>query len=402
MSSLIPRKYYLEKIHPFMHKSLIKVLVGQRRVGKSYVLQQLIQEIQSTEPHAHIIYINKEDLQFSFIKTYEDLYQYIQEHKKSQQNNYIFIDEIQEIAQFELALRSLLLDASMDIYCTGSNVHLLSRDIAGYLSGRAIQINIYSLSYPEFLLFMKLEDTASSFDLYLKYGGLPYLHELPPDDGVIFEYLKNIYSTIAMRDVVNRFAIRNPLFLEQLTLFLASNIGSLFSAKKISDYLKSQQLTSSPTQVQTYVDYLVNAVLIHRSQRYDIEGRRFFDSGEKYYFEDLGIRHALIGYRPQDMGKVLENTVFHHLQIAGYQVSTGGLKTQEIDFVANRQNERIYVQVALSLQEEKTLEREFGNLLKIPDNYPKYVVTKEAFHGNTYQGIECIGVRDFIKDVLGL
>lgn len=394
---LIYRKRYLERVRPFIGKSLIKVFTGQRRVGKSYLLFQIMQEIQASNEQANLIYVNKEDLAFSTLKTAKDLEEFVLSQKKKGQKNYIFIDEIQEISDFEIALRSLLLDDELDLYCTGSNAHLLSRDIAGTLSGRSIEINVHSLSYFEFLEFMKLEDSNKALSQFLKYGGLPYLKDLPLQDNIVFEYLKNIYSTIAVRDIVNRYALRNVPFLEQLTLFLADNIGNLFSAKKISDFLKSQKISTSSTQVQNYVDYLTSAFLIHKVPRYDIEGKRIFEIGEKYYFEDIGLRNALIGYRVQDRSKLLENTIFNHLQIAGYNVKIGGLNNQEIDFVAEKDGERIYVQATLTINEEKTLEREFGNLLKIQDNYPKYVVTMDEFDGNSYDGVQCLSLREFLR-----
>ncbi|TNH06797.1 ATP-binding protein [Testudinibacter sp. TR-2022] len=393
---LVYRKRYLDKVRPFIGKKLIKVFTGQRRVGKSYLLFQIMQELKTLDESVQIIYINKEDLVFSHIKTAEELNAYVQSEKKRGQNNAVFIDEIQEIDGFEQALRSLLLDDELDLYCTGSNAHLLSRDIAGALSGRAVEIHVHALSYFEFLQFMQLEDGDKALSLFLKYGGLPYLKDLPLQDNIVFEYLRNIYSTIAIRDIANRYALRNTQFLEQLTQFLASNIGSLFSAKKISNFLKSQRISTSVAQVQNYAQYLANAFVIHKVPRYDIEGKRIFEIGEKYYFEDLGIRNALIGYRAQDRGKLLENAIFNHLQIAGYDVKIGGLNSQEIDFVAEKNGERIYVQAALSINEEKTLEREFGNLLKIQDNYPKFVVTMDDFEGNSYDGVVCLSLRAFL------
>lgn len=401
MQNLIFRKQYLDKITPFMGKKLIKVITGQRRVGKSYLLFQLIEKIKQSDSTAHIIYINKEDLQFSHIKTAQDLADFVLVNKKTGVKNHIFIDEIQEITDFEQALRSLLLDDDLDLYCTGSNAQLLSTDIAGTLSGRAIEIQVYALSYFEFLEFMQLDNHSKSLNLYFKYGGLPFLKELPLQDDVIFEYLKNIYSTIVVRDIVNRYNIRNGLFLEQLTQFLADNIGNLFSAKKISDFLKSQKINISNIQVQNYAEYLNNAFLIHKVNRYDIEGKRIFEIGEKYYFEDLGIRNALIGYRISDRAKILENMVFHHLKIAGFDIKIGGLNSQEIDFVADKNGERIYVQVALMIDSDKTAEREFGNLLKIADNYPKYVVTLDEFDGNSINGIKCLNFIEFITEILG-
>lgn len=393
---LIYRQRYLERVRPFIGKSLIKVFTGQRRVGKSYLLLQIMQEIQASDPTAHILYINKEDLAFSHLKTAQDLADFVLAQKKQGHKNYIFIDEIQEILDFETALRSLLLDDELDLYCTGSNAHLLSQDIAGSLSGRAVEINVHSLSYFEFLAFMQLEDSDKAISLFFKYGGLPFLKDLPLQDHIVFEYLRNIYSTIAVRDIVNRYALRNTVFLEQLAQFLADNIGNLFSAKKISDFLKSQKITVNSTQVQKYAEYLANAFLIYKVPRYDIEGKRIFEIGEKYYFEDLGLRNTLIGYRVQDRGKLLENTIFNHLKIAGYEVKIGGLNSQEIDFVADKEGERIYVQASLTINEQQTLEREFGNLLKIQDNYPKYVVTMDEFEGNSFEGVQCLSLRAFL------
>lgn len=357
---------------------------------------QLIQQISHDDPDAKIIYINKEDLAFAQIRNAEDLNSYVLQNKSSQHKTYVFIDEIQDIQNFEVALRSLLLHEDLDLYCTGSNANLLSGDIAGHLSGRSIEINVYSLSYKEFLLFHKLEDNNKSLENYLKYGGLPYLKHLPFDDDVVFEYLKNIYSTIVFRDVINRYAIRNTVFLEQLVFFLASNIGSIFSGKKISDFLKSQKINMAPNQVQLYIRHLTNAFLIHQVNRYDIEGKRLFEIGEKYYFENLGIRNALWGYRPEDRGKILENVVYNHLLLDGYNVEVGILGNNEIDFIAQRGGEKTYIQVALSLYEEKTIEREFGNLQKIKDNYPKIVVTMDAFSGNSIEGIVAVDLRSFL------
>lgn len=394
----IPRPLYIDRVLPFIGKNLIKVFTGQRRVGKSHLLFQLMTMITETDPEGNIIYINKEDLAFRDLKSAEDLNNYVLEHQSKTQKNYVFIDEIQEIEHFEDALRSLLLDPSIDLYCTGSNAELLSGDIAGRLSGRFIEIQVYSLTYTEFLTFHEKDDTVESLQKYLKYGGLPYLKHLPLEDSIVFEYLKNIYSTIVFRDVINRYAVRNTPFLEQLVFFLASNIGSIFSAKKISDFLKSQQVNIAPNQVQTYVGHLANAFLIHQVKRYDVEGKRLFETGEKYYFENPGIRNALWGYRPEDMGKIMENVVYNHLVAHHYTVHVGVLGANEIDFIAEKDGEKVYIQVALSLLEEKTIQREFGNLQKIKDNYPKMVVTMDAFSGNTVEGIAAIDLKSFLTN----
>ena len=393
---IVKREDYVKRVIPFIDKNLIKVFTGQRRVGKSYLLFQMMDYLLEQDPQVAIVYINKEDISFSTIKTAQDLHDFVMQKKSINSKTYVFIDEIQDIENFETALRSLLLHQDLDLYCTGSNTKLLSGDIAGYLSGRAIEIVVYSLSYPEFLVFHALESSSQTLELYLKYGGLPYLKNLKLEDAFVFEYLKNIYAAIAYRDIINRFSIRNVSFLEQLVLFLASNIGSLFSSKKISDFLKSQNIRMAPNQVQTYSEYLVNAFLIHRVSRYDLIGKRIFETGEKYYFENLGIRNALWGYRLEDRGKIMENVVYNHLLFRGYQVQVGNLGALEIDFVAQRAGETLYAQVALSINETKTMEREFGNLKKINDNFPKMVITLDRFQGNTDEGIISIDLRSFL------
>lgn len=401
MVTLIPsnlnfRSHYVERVRPFMGKNIIKVFTGQRRVGKSYLLFQLIHLLQKEEKETSIIYINKEDLAFSFIKTAQDLHEYVLKNKATHQKTAVFIDEIQDIPHFEDALRSLLLHNDIDLYCTGSNANLLSGDIAGYLSGRYIEIVVYSLSYIEFIDFHQLSDSTNTLEKYMKYGGLPYLKHLPLEDNIVFEYLKNIYSTIVYRDIINRYSVRNVPFLEQLVLFLAGHTGSIFSAKKISDFLKSQQINIAPNQVQTYIQHLVNAFLVHQVSRYDLVGKRIFEIGEKYYFENLGIRHGLWGYRIEDRGKIMENVVCNHLLFKGYTVKVGVLGAAEIDFICEKENEKLYIQVALSINESKTLEREFGNLKKINDNFPKTVITMDVFNGNTNEGIISTDLRSFL------
>jgi predicted AAA+ superfamily ATPase len=392
---LITRDTYISRIKPFMNKNILKVLTGQRRVGKSYLLFQLMQVIEQEDKNANLIYINKEDLIFDFIRNAQDLNTYILSISEKKRKNYIFIDEIQDIEEFEKALRSLLLDENNDIYVTGSNAKMLSGELATHLSGRYIEFNIMSLSYPEFILFHQVEDNDVNLTNYFMYGGLPYLINLPLNNQV-FEYLKSIYSTIVYRDVVSRYNIRNTFILEKLIIFFADNIGNLFSAKRISDFLKSQHTNISPNQIQLFSEYLVNAFLLHPVKRYEIKGRKIFEVGEKYYFENLGIRNIVIGFSPDDLGKILENVVYNHLLYKGWQVMVGVFNSNEIDFVCQKNGETIYIQVALRLDEQKTIDREFGNLLKIKDNYPKFVITNDKFYGNTFNGIKHIYIRDFL------
>jgi uncharacterized protein len=397
-SDIKNRPHYIEKVLPFVDKQILKVFTGQRRVGKSYLLYQLMAIIEEKNPKAKLIYINKEDLYFSNIKNATDLYEYVLANKSKTEPNYLFIDEIQDILEFHIALRSLLLLNDLDIYCTGSNANMLSSDIAGFLSGRYIEIIVYSLAYEEFLSFHNLENSFSTLEKYIKYGGLPYLKHLPLQDSVVFEYLKNVFNTIVYRDIINRYSIRNSQFLEQLVLFLANHTGSMFSAKKISDFLKSQQIKIAPNQIQIYIQYLTSAFLIQQVKRYDLVGKRIFEIGDKYYFENLGIRNALWGFRIEDRGKIIENVVYNHLLYQGYSVKIGIIGDLEIDFVAQKQGETKYIQVALSLKEENTIEREFGNLKKIKDNYPKLVITLDEYHGNSHEGIIAMDLRTFLSE----
>ena len=392
----IKRKYYLEKINPFIDKGIIKVIVGQRRVGKSYLLFQLMDVIKKNHKNANIIYINKELNEFKDIKDYQNLIDFIKRNTKAKVKNYIFIDEIQDIKQFEKALRNFNTINKYDIYCTGSNANLLSSELATYLSGRYIEIEVFGLSYTEFLLFHKLKDNQKSFLKYIKYGGLPYLHNLELNDSVVYDYLKNVYNTILFKDVVNRHKIRNTSFLERLVEYLADNTGSLVSSKKISDFLKSQKINISPNIVLDYLSFLVQAFFVFKVQRSDVQGKKIFEINDKYYFEDLGLRHSIIGYRQIDINKILENLVFLHLQIAGYKVTVGKLNNKEIDFVYEKQNERLYIQVAYLITEENR-EREFGNLLAISDNCPKIVISMdEIIDKGEYKGIKQINIKDFL------
>jgi len=394
---LIIRKKYHDKLLPFQGKSIIKVLTGQRRVGKSYILKQTIQQIKQDDKSANILYINKENLDFDSIKTASDLNDYVQKNTIQGVKNYIFIDEIQEIEQFEKAMRSLLLNPVYDLYCTGSNANMLSGELSTYLSGRYIEISVYSLSYIEFLSFHKLENTNDSLNKYLKYGGLPFLKHLELEDEIVYDYLKGVYNTVIYRDVIMRNEVRNTAFLENLVVFLADNIGQLFSAKRISDYLKSQHTNIATSQIIGYLNHISNAYLIHKIKRMDIVGKKIFEIGEKYYFEDLGLRNAIFEYKQSDIAKIIENVVCNHLLYNDYELKIGQIGQNEIDFVGNRKGEIIYVQVCYLLNEQSTIDREFGNLEKIKDNYPKMVVSMDEFAGNTRNGIQHIYLRDFLS-----
>ena len=383
-----------------MRTPIVKVMIGHRRVGKSFILFQLIGLIISEEKDANIIYVNKEDIEFEDIVNYKELYGYISQRLVSDRKNYIFIDEIQDITDFRIAVRSLLLDDNNDIYITGSNSEMFSSDLANELGGRYVEFRIYSLSFLEFLDFHKLPNDDESLEKYTHFGGLPYLMHLPLNEAVVMEYIRSIYSTIILRDVIERKNIRNVAFLEQQVRFLANNTGSLFSSKSISDFLKSQKVNMSSNLVSEYADSLAEAFVVHRISRYNITGKKIFERGEKFFFENMGIRNAIAGYKTKDRAKRLENLVCNHLLYCGYDVKVGTLIPEEIDFVCTRGGETLYVQVTIELSNPETITREFGNLLKIKDNYPKIVVSGERSFENSYEGVEHIYIRDFLSSTI--
>lgn len=394
----IKRPLYIDKIKPFIGKQIIKVLTGQRRVGKSYILLQLIDEIKLLHPDANIIYINIEINEFAPLKTHAGLYQYVIEKIDPNVQNFLFIDEIQEVTSFELCLRSLLAESKCDIFCTGSNAQMLSGELATSLSGRYIQFPVYSLSFAEFLVFHNLPNVNESLITYLKLGGMPFLIHTGLDSAVATEYLRSVNSTILLKDVVARENIRNVSFLENLTAFLADNTGSLLSATNISKYLKSQKQVVPIQTILNYLRSLTNAYYVHKVQRAEVKGMKIFEIGEKYYFEDLGLRNAIrhFDYR-SDINKLLENVVYLHLRRNDYTVYVGQLSNKEIDFMAEKNGNRMYVQVAYMLVDQSTINREFGNLESITDQYPKYVVTMdEISSGTNYKGIRQIHLRDFL------
>ncbi len=396
MKPYIPRHSYLNRIQAFIGKDLIKVITGQRRVGKSYLLFQIIDTIKKQQPETTIIYINKELDEVSQITDYKKLLDYIKNTSRTGEKTVLIIDEIQDIQEFEKALRSLLAEGGYDIYCSGSNAALLSGELASYLSGRYIEFQIHGLSFIEFLQFHNLPKSEETLIKYIKYGGLPYLVNLELEDSIVYEYLKSIHNSIVLKDVVARYQIRNVFLLENLLLFLADNLGSLVSAKRISDFLKSQQLNILPKIILNYLHFLTNTFYIYKTSRMNISGRKIFEINDKYYFEDLGLRHTMRQFVGRDINKVLENLVFKHLLYCQYNVHVGQLGVNEIDFIAEKNDKTIYVQVAYMLTDPKTHEREFGNLLLIPDNYPKFVVSMDKFAGESYKGIQHLHIVEFL------
>ena len=395
------RQRYLGKILPFVGKPLVKVLLGQRRVGKSYVMGQLIDELKILHPNSQILYVNKEWDEFSQIQNNDDLLGYVLENVKEGVINFLLVDEVQEIRDFEKAVRNLLAKETCDIYLTGSNAAILSGELATFLSGRYVTIEVFGLDFEEFLQFHQLEATFESLQLYVKFGGMPFLHHLVLDGNAPFEYLKNVYSSILLKDVVAREGIRNVFLLENLVSFLADNIGSLLSANNIHRFLKSQKINLSVPVIINYLHALTNAFVVHKVPRSEVGGLKIFEVGEKYYFEDLGLRNAIIGYNPaKDLHKLLENLVYLHLKRMGYAVFVGKLGDKEVDFVAEKEGIKMYVQVTLTLAAESTRQRELGNLQQIGDNYPKYAVTwNDPYSQGDWGGIIQLNILDFLTKI---
>ncbi|MCI5983527.1 MAG: ATP-binding protein [Marinilabiliaceae bacterium] len=400
MIELIRRNQYIEKVLNYLGKGLIVVLTGQRRVGKSCILQSVSKEIKVSESEANIIYINKEYAEFRNILTDVQLNEYIDSHLKDNVPNYLFIDEVQEIDGFENSLRNYQAKQMCDIVITGSNAKMLSGELATYLSGRYIEIHIQSLDYDEFLKFHKKADEQNALIDYLSYGGLPQLAHIGLNNRqMTMDYLGDVYNTVIMKDVIMRESIRNVRFLTDIVSFLSDNIGKNISANSISKFMRSQGQTISPMLISNYIGFLTNAYIIDEVKRYDIHGRKIFETNEKYYFEDIGLRNRLIGINiRRDIEKLMENAVYLHLKKKGYKIYVGQLQNGEIDFVAEQDGQRIYIQVSYMLQTDETMEREFGNLLKIKDNYPKIVVCMDdlATQGS-YEGIDCVHLKEFLK-----
>ena len=395
--NIINRQSYLNKIKPYIGVNLIKVFVGQRRVGKSYLMRMTIDYIKTINKETNFIYIDKEQYNFDFINNYHDLIKYVDENIDKNKLNYLFIDEVQDIEHFEKALRHFQNIGGIDIYCTGSNAQMLSGDLATTLSGRYIKIEVNPLSYTEFLEFHKLESNDNSLQNYIKWGGLPFIRNLQKDDIVIFDYLKNIISTIIYKDILYRYKIRNVDFFDSLIVFIASNTSNLITAKKISDYLKSQNVNISTKVVLNYLEYLQNAFLVNKLKRVDVNSKKSFSINNKYFFTDWGLRNALLGIDNFSVPDVLENIVYSHLNQLGFKINIGVLNDLEIDFIAKKDGVVIYIQVAYLIADNKVREREFGNLLKILDNYSKYVVSLDPVLIADYKGVKHLHLKDFLE-----
>ena len=386
-----------------MFLSRIIILTGQRRIGKSYILRLFRHKV-CKEAGANVIFIDKEKHEFDDIKTYHDLNAYIDERRNKAMKNYILVDEIQDIEEFEKSVRSYYEEPDVEIVVTGSNSKMLSRDLSTLIGGRYKEIYIQALSYEEFMLFHQLSDSDDTLAKYIQFGGLPGLVKMGLDEQDAREYQLDVYHTVLLKDVIMRNQIRNVPFLENLVRFLADNTGKIISTNSIAKYMKSHGDRITSTVIINYTKFLCEAYLIYKVNRYDIHGKKLFESNDKFYFEDNGLRNTLAGgSREGDVEKVIENIIYNHLVRLGYEVTVGQLQAGEIDFVCKKpEGQRVYVQASYIISDEATREREFGILRAIKDNYPKYVISMTPLVGRQdSDGITHIHLRRFLKEGLG-
>ena len=403
---MIKRELYLKKIRNFIDKPVIKVITGMRRSGKSMILKLISQELlEKGILSQNIIYINFESLMFSDLTEFKTLYNYIIEKSKTLTGKvYILLDEIQEVEHWEKAVNSFMVDLDCDIYITGSNANLLSSELATYIAGRYVEIKVYPLSFREYIDFAKIQNPQNIlsneeyFEQYLQFGGLPGIHNFSYDKSNIYQYLSDIYSSILLKDVVAKNNIRDVELLERIILYIFDNIGNTFSAKNVSDFLKSQGRKLSRETVYNYLKALESAYIISSVQRYDVKGKALLETMEKFYLTDLGFRHAKLGYRPNDIAGYLENIIYLELIRRKYTVNIGKLGTKEIDFIGTLENEKLYIQVTYLLASPETVEREFSPLKKIGDNYPKYVLSMDNLGEYNIDGIVRKRIIDFLLE----
>lgn len=404
---MIARTTYTDTITFYIDKPFVKVISGLRRSGKSMLLLLLQEELIRREvPPENIIFINFESFDFSDIDTAPKLYQYIKSKISNNTRHYILIDEIQEVENWEKAVNALRVDFDTDIYITGSNSHLLSSELATYLAGRYIEIPVYTLSFNEYLQFRRhyaditQPNIINEFDLYLRKGGFPAIHTGSYSDEMIYKAVHDIYSSAILRDTIQRHKIRDVELLERVVKFVFDNVGNNFSAKTIADYFKSQQRRIDLNTVYNYLNALEAAFIIFRIPRYDLKGKEILKTNEKYFVGDQSLLYAVMGCKDRIMGGVLENIVMLELKRKGYHVFVGKLNTLEIDFVAEKQNHKMYIQVAWRFNDPKTIDREFAPLKAIDDNHPKYVLTTEENWSDNIDGIQHYHIARFLNTVL--
>ena len=397
------RELYIEKIKPFIDKDIIKVLTGIRRSGKSVMLKLIMEELKQNKiDEKQFININFENLINRELTTADKLHEYIlKKASEIKKKCYIFLDEIQEVKDWEKCINSLRVDEEydFDIYITGSNAKLLSGELSTYLAGRYVEFVIYPFSFKEFLETLKSiqqdVSTREAFQKYVKFGGMPFLYNLAFEEEASLQYLKDIYSSIILKDITQRNKIRDTDMLERVISYLIMNVGNNFSATSISKFFKSENRKVSVETILNYIKAAEESFLIYRVSRDDLIGKKVLNVNEKYYIADHGMREAILGSNQRDINQIFENIIYLELLRKGYNVRVGKVDNLEVDFVCTKGNEKIYVQVAYLLASAETIEREFTSLEKIDDNYPKYIISMDEFDMSR-NGIIYINIIDFL------
>ncbi|MHB1148641.1 MAG: ATP-binding protein [Lutibacter sp.] len=400
---MIQRVSYINQLRQFIDKPFVKILTGIRRSGKSSVLLLLKDELfLRGVSEAQVIHINFESFEYIEYKTAKSLYEFVKKQIKNNKQHYLLLDEIQEVEGWEKAVNSFLVDFGADVYVTGSNSHLLSSELATYLAGRYVEIPIYTLSFTEYLQFRKHyspelpQNNRAAFQSYLNLGGFPVIHTSNYSEETAYKVVFDIYSSVILRDTVQRYKIRDVELLERVVKYAFDNIGNTFSGKNVADYFKSQQRKVDVNTVYNYLHALEGAFILYRASRYDVKCKEILKTQEKFYVGDLSVIYALMGFRNRMISGMLENVVFLEIKRRGYHAFVGKLDDKEIDFIAEKQGEKIYVQVAYKLESAQTADREFGPLLAVKDQYPKYVVTMDEFWTESVEGIKHIHIADFL------
>ena len=401
MEKLIERKEYLDFLIKLKDKNIIKVVTGIKRCGKSTLFElykkYLFENGVKDEQIISLNFENPSDMKFS---DWKDLYNYVNDKIDSKKMYYVFLDEVQILEHFEKAVDGLFLNKNIDLYVTGSNSYMLSGELATYLTGRYMQIHMLPLSFSEFLEYYGKENELKKYNTYIENGGFPYLLNLDNNNDLIRNYLDGIYNTILLKDVVSRNNVKDTLILESIVKFLFDNIGQIVSTNKISATLNSNNRKNSVNTIESYLSYLLDSYLIYKVSRYDIKGKEYLKTGDKYYVCDLGLRNYLLG-GIKDLGSILENVIFLELKRKGYQIYIGKYDDLEVDFVLKNNDGIKYVQVALSVRDEKTLARELNVLKKIKDNYPKYLITLD-YDKVDHEGIRQIPALEFLTGEIEL
>ena len=394
----IVRKNYLNRIIELKDTPDIKIITGIRRSGKSKLMQAYIEYLKTNYDNINIIFIDFMDLEFEEIKEYHALHSYVEQHYVAGKMNYLFVDEVQMCPKFELAINSLYSKGKYDIYITGSNAFLLSADLATLFTGRYIEIHVFPFSFQEYCeYYSDVSDKDKLFDEYSFKGGLAGSYFYPNDRDRI-TYIKEVYETIVTRDLVQKYALPDTTVLQRLSEFLMDNISNLTSPNKVSQLLTANNVATSHVTVRKYIKYLCNAFVFYDIKRYDIRGKKYLESSEKFYLCDTGIRYAILGSRNMDYGRVYENMVCIELLRRGYDVYVGKLYQKEIDFVAQRGSEKIYIQVSDNISAQETFEREYSTLLQIRDAYPKMIIARTRHPKYSYEGIVIYDIAEWLLE----